>query len=230
MTACIRSIVACLGALVVAAPARADGSFPSYFEEVPAPPQDPFSYAWSDPRMASVIGIGVTVGGGIVGFADGEMRDVISNPVAFAWNVRVAIGTHIPLGVEINYAGSAARVITLADEDNGYLVGTTLEGMLRWTVLPHASGTPYVFAGAGWQHYGVEDADFPLADSGIRSSDNAASFPGGVGMAYRDDAGWVGDVRGTFRFTTGSSLLLGPNGENATMDSWELTAAFGYEF
>lgn len=229
MTACIRSIVACLGALVVAAPARADGSFPAYFEEVPAPPADPFSYAWSDPKMRTGIGVGVTLGGGVTGFTDGEMRDVISNPVAFAWNLRVAVGTHIPLGIEVSYIGMAAQVITLDDEDNGFLIGTALEAVVRYNVLPHANGTPYVFGGAGWQHYSVEDEDFPLADSGIRSSDNVASFPVGVGMAYRDDTGWVGDLRGTFRMTTGSSLLIEPGGDTR-LDSWDVSAAFGYEF
>lgn len=230
MTAPIRWIVPCLGALVAATAVSAADTWPSELQEVPRPPPNPFGYAWHDPRLVSGIGVGVTVGGGVTGFTDGSMRDVISNPVAASWNARVSVGTHIPIGGELNYFGSGAQVVTLSDQDNGFLIGTTLEAVLRWTILPLASGTPYVFGGAGWQHYDVQDPDFPLADSGMRGSDNVASFPLGAGMSYRDPTGWTGDVRATFRFTSTSDLLIQPSGEGTSLDSWEATAAVGYEF
>ncbi len=237
MMARIRSIVVCLGALVLATPARADTAhpmpfqaFPTDFEQVPVPTVDPYSYAWSDPRMLSVIGISAMIGGGVTGFTDGAVRDTISNPVAFAWNVRLTFGTRIPLCIEANYFGNAAQVVTLSGADNGFLIGTAVEGALRWNVLPHADGTPYLFAGAGWQNYFVENPQFPLADSGMRSSDNVAQFPLGAGMAYRDPTGWIGDVRATFRFTTEADLVTLANDDHPTLDSWEASAAIGYEF
>ena len=54
MMARIRSFVVCLGALVLATPARADTAhplpnqaFPTDFEVTPVPIVDPYSYAWS---------------------------------------------------------------------------------------------------------------------------------------------------------------------------------------
>ena len=39
-----------------------------------------------------------------------------------------------------------------------------------------------------------------------------------------------GDVRATFRFTTEADLVTLPNGDHPTLDSWEASAAVGYEF
>ena len=138
--------------------------------------------------MMSVIGISAMIAGGVTGFTDGAVRDTISHPVAVAWNLRLAFGTRIPLCVELNYFGNAAQVVTVSGADNGFLIGTAVEGALRWNVLPHADGTPYVFAGAGWRTT-RSNPSFPLADSGMRSSDNVAQFPLGAGMAYRDPTG-----------------------------------------
>ena len=40
----------------------------------------------------------------------------------------------------------------------------------------------------------------------------------------------IGDVRATFRFTTEADLVTLPDGSNPTLDSWEASAAVGYEF
>lgn len=226
----IRSIIASAGALAVATPAGAQDPFQGAFEEPAAPEPNPYSYAWHDPRMLSGIGIGISLGGGATGFTDEAMRDAVSDGVGGVWNVRVSIGTHIPLGIDVTYLGSAAELQTLADADNGELIGTTFEAALRYNILPLADGTPYVFAGAGWQRYDVRDPKFAQADTGLRGSDDVAQFPMGAGVAYRDRSGWVGDVRGTFRATTDSSLLTQPDGDRARLHSWEASAAFGYEF
>jgi hypothetical protein len=157
------------------------------------------------------------------------MRDVVENGVAGAWSVRLSIGTHIPLGLELGYFGSAAKLESATDTYSGMLIGTTFEAALRYTILPLADGTPYVFAGAGWQRYDVRDETLELADTGMRVRDDVAEFPLGVGVAYRD-RGWVGDVRGTFRPATESGLLTQASGEHARLHSWEASAAFGYEF
>lgn len=229
MTARLPVLVACALALVRAVPASADDPFGGFEETADAEP-NPYGYAWSDARMLSRIGIGLMFGGGVTGFTDPALRDLISDKVGGVWNVRVAIGTHIPIGVELAYFGSAAKLQTLADDYGGMLIGTTFEAALRYTILPLADGTPYVFAGAGWQRYDVRDAQLALADTGMRDGDQLAEFPLGAGAAYRDRTGWVGDVRGTFRLTTDSSLLATPSGEHARLYSWEASAAIGYEF
>jgi len=223
----LRSILACVGARVIGVQLCAADSFPSDFEQPQPPTVDPYSYAWSDPRMPSSVGVGVMVGAGVTGFT-ADMRDLIDRTVGVLWDVRVTLGTHIPLGLELGYVGSAAKLQTLMNDFNGMLIGTTFEAALRWTILPHASGTPYVFAGVGWERFDVQNVQFRQADTNLSGSDSVGEFPIGAGVAYRHRDGWVGDVRATFRPTTKSSLLIEPNGTR--LDSWEASAAVGYEF
>jgi len=225
----LRSIVACVGALVGSAQLCAADSFPSDFEEPQPPVVNPFWYAWSDPRMVSHVGVGIMFGAGVTGFAE-EMRDLIDRSLGVSWNVRFSVGTHIPLGLEVNYFGSAAKLQTLMHDFNGILLGTTVEGMLRWTVLPLSNGTPYVFAGGGRQRLAVKDVQFAEVDTGLSASDTFWEFPFGAGMAYRHSDGWTGDVRATFRPTQTTTLITQPNGDGVKLDSWELSAAVGYEF
>ena len=226
------SLAAVLAVLALDVRPCAADSFLSDFveDERPVEVPNPYRYAWSDARMQSRIGVGVTLGGGIGGFTDGLIRSTISESVGGTWNLRVAIGTHIPIGGELTYTGSAAKLVTLGDDYGGALVGTGFEAALRYTILPLASGTPYVFAGAGWQRYDVVDAQLGLADTGIRDTDSVAVFPLGAGIAYRDATGWVGDLRATFRPTTTSTLMTQANGDNIRLDTWEASAAIGYEF
>lgn len=226
----LQAIGTCVGALAVTAPLCAADPFPNDYGEPPPLQVDPYSYAWSDPRMQSRIGVAVTLGAGVTGFTDSALRDAISNDVGGSWNVRISIGTHIPIGVELNYLGTAAKLVSLSDEYGGVLVGTTFEAVLRYTILPHAVGTPYVFIGGGWQRFDVADQQFALADTGMRGTDSVAELPFGAGVAYRGHDGWMADLRGTFRTTGDSSLVTLEDGDHAELDSWEATAALGYEF
>lgn len=200
-----------------------------YYEVVsPAP----YSYAWTEPRMKSQIGVGLVIGGGITGFTDALMRDTISNNVGGLWDARLSIGTHVPIGFDISYLGSAAELRTLDDQSNGTLVGTAVEGAVRFNVLPHFSVNPYVFAGLGWQRYDVRDASFAQSDTGLRNEDDLLVVPMGAGISYRATSGLTADVRGTFRAADDSGLLSVREGTdgNAELHTWEASAAVGYEF
>jgi len=194
----------------------------------------PYSYAWREPRLATGIGIGVAIGGGLTGFTDRTMRDTVSSNVGGLWDARATIGTHIPIGLDLTYLGTAANVNTVNGASNGTLIGTTAEAALRWNILPHNMLNPYIFGGAGWQRYDVRNMHFAQSDTGMKSNDNVAEFPMGAGLALRDLSGLSGftaDVRGTFRATTDSTLVLnGANGTYASLYSWEASAALGYEF
>jgi hypothetical protein len=195
---------------------------------------DRYSYAWSDDLMRSRIGVSTILGGGVTGFTDSTMRSTTAD-VGGLWDLRVALGTHIPLGIELGYVGSATNLRGLPAGQDGTLLGTTVEGALRYNMLPHFVATPYLFAGVGWQRYDVTNANVTLSDSGMNDKDTLLEFPMGAGLAYRMD-GFVFDLRGTFRAATEQDLVLkqptiSPTSSDfAPMHTWEASAALGYEF
>jgi hypothetical protein len=193
---------------------------------------DPYSYAWKDDSVQSGVGVSATVGGGVTGFTDKTMRDNTSS-VGGLWDFRATIGSRVPIGLDVSYVGTAADIHPLISAQSGTLVGTTVEAALRYNILPHNTLNPYIFAGMGWQHYDVTSANFTLSDAGIASSDDLLEFPMGAGVQYRV-AGFLADVRGTFRATTDNNLVLTAPGfatsNFASMHTWEASAALGYEF
>jgi hypothetical protein len=198
------------------------------------PSTSTFSYAWRDDRMQSGIGISTTLGGGVTGFTDKTMRDTTSSTGGL-WDLRVTLGSHIPLALDISYLGSATNINGLPGGQSGTLIGTTVEGALRYNILPHAVWNPYVFGGVGWQRYDVTQTHVSLSDSGMNDHDNLVEFPVGAGLSYRV-GGLVADLRGTFRATTEQNLVLKTpslsptSGDFAAMHTWEASAAVGYEF
>lgn len=195
-------------------------------------PPDPYSYAWHDNRMQSDFGVSTILGGGVTGFTDRTMRDTMSSSVGGLWDLRVTLGSHTPLGIDVSYVGTAANINALIGSQSGTLIGTAVEGAVRYNVLPHHAWDPYAFVGIGWQRYDITGGTFNLSDTGMNSSDNAITFPLGAGIAYRTRTGLVLDLRGTFRPTTDSNLVLETAGSTnyAPMHTWEASAALGYEF
>ncbi|HEU4731786.1 MAG TPA: hypothetical protein VFT22_28010 [Kofleriaceae bacterium] len=198
---------------------------------------DMYSYAWYDERLPSGIGVSAILGGGVTGFTDKQMRDTTSN-VGGLWDLRVTIGSHIPLALDVSYLGQAMNINGLPSGRSGTLVGTTFEGAARFNVLPHYAWNPYVFAGVGWQRFDVTQTNVTLSDSGMNDKDNLLEFPMGVGFSYRS-GGFVGDLRGTFRAMTDQNLVLKAplnpaialtSDDFAPMHTWEASAAIGYEF
>jgi len=197
---------------------------------------NPFGYYWREPTLPSGIGVSTIIGGGVAGFTDRTMRNTTSD-VGGLWGARVAIGSHLPLALELGYTGSATNINGLPTGNKGTLIGSTAEGAVRWNVLPHYSLTPYLFAGVGWQRYDVTQTSVSLSDSGMNDHDNLLVFPMGTGIAYRM-GGFVADVRGTFRAATEQDLVLKNqtvlpttnSNDFAPMHTWEASAALGYEF
>lgn len=192
---------------------------------------DIYSYSWHDSRLASDFGVSTLVGGGVSGFTDQTMRDTTS-AASGLWNLRLTLGSHTPLGFEAGYVGTAANINALIGDQSGTLVGTTVEGALRYNILPHYAINPYAFAGIGWQRYDVTGAAFTTSDSGMADSDNSVVYPMGLGVAYRHTSGIVADLRGTFRANTNSGLVLTDPGSKdfAPLHTWEASGAIGYEF
>lgn len=195
-------------------------------------PPDQYGYSWHDSRMRSDYGVSTTLGGGIGSFTGQEMRDAVASPVGGLWDLRVTIGSHTPLGLEVGYLGTATSIDALTGSQSGTLVGTTAEGALRYNVLPHYAFNPYAFAGVGWQRYDMTGGTFTLSDTGMNATDNELAIPMGVGLSYRADNGLIIDARGTFRAAIGPDLVLTTVGgtDYAPMHTWAATAAAGYEF
>jgi len=196
---------------------------------------DEYSYAWSEPALQSGVGVSVLVGGGATGFTEKALRNITSD-VGGLWDVRLTIGSHVPLGVDVSYVGSAIGINNLPTGDTGTLIGTAFEGALRWNILPHHIWTPYVFGGVGWQRYDVTGlSDVSRASVGMNKHDNLLEFPMGGGLSYRMNH-FVFDLRGAFRYTMHNDLVLTtfpppPGGSSfAKAHSWEGSAAIGYEF
>lgn len=185
------------------------------------------SYAWSEPRLASRIGIGAAIGVGFGQFTDDRATSALATE-QLVWSFRATFGSHIPLGMEASYVGTLSNIDTPAD-DNARLLGSEVDAALRWNILPHYAWNPFLFGGVGWQRYDVTNAELSIADTGISDTDALAAFPVGAGISYRGTSGIVVDVRGTYRFASTSDLIVDGAGVNADLDSWEASAALGYE-
>lgn len=202
---------------------------------VPLDDVDTLGYTWHDARVPSGVGISTSLGGGVAGFTDKTMRSVTSN-VGGLWDLRFTFGTRLPLALDLSYVGSATGLNGFAGRA-GTLIGTTVEGALRWNLLPHAPFTPYVFGGVGWTRYSVTNNNVTLSDTGMNSTDDLLEIPAGLGLTWRA-YGLTADVRGTYRRTMDQNLVLqspggvviGRNDDFAPMHSWEASAALGYEF
>jgi hypothetical protein len=196
-----------------------------------APPRRaPYDYGWREPSMASQIGIGVALGAGVSGFTDSTMRIAADSDVSGTWGARATFGSHIPVGVDVSYTGSSVTLSPIGMTRTGTLVGTNVEGALRWNILPHYVWNPYAFAGVGWQRYDVMNGSFTLADSGIADQDDLVVMPMGGGLAWRDPSGLAVDVRGTFRLAEASNFVIDTSGNRADLHTWEASAGVGYEF
>lgn len=222
---------ACLllgGAIVLAAPsAHADDWDGTNHHEPPGI----YSYKWNEPYLETGIGVGVMAGGGVAGFRSTAMQDVTSSSVAGLWDLRISLGTHVPIGLDVSYVGLATGVQTIDGRDDGTLIGTTVDGAARWNILPHFEVNPYIFGGIGWTRFDVTGMRFATSDTGIKDVDNLVEFPVGVGVSWRDRVnGLVIDVRGTYRWTVNSALVRDPNGDHAGLDWWSASAQIGYEF
>jgi opacity protein-like surface antigen len=186
------------------------------------------SYAWSEPRLASRIGIGAAIGVGFGQFTDDRATTALATE-QLGWSFRATFGTHIPIGIEGSYVGTLSNIDTPLD-DNARLLGTEFDAVARWNILPHYAWNPFVFGGVGWQRYDVTHADLSVADTGISDSDELAVFPVGAGIAYRGSSGLTLDVRGTYHAASESDLIVDSAGVRADLDSWDASAALGYEF
>jgi hypothetical protein len=172
------------------------------------------------------IGISLTVGGGVFGFTDGNMRDTTAD--GGMWDVRAAIGTRSPIAVEAAYIGTAQGINSIVLDEDAMLLGTGFEGIARVNLLPTQAVNPYFFGGAAWKRYDLTNTDTNTSD--VQETDNLIEIPVGVGLSYRM-SGFVLDARTELRMATEEDLIRDdPDTEDVRLHTWSAGAKLGYEF
>jgi outer membrane protein OmpA-like peptidoglycan-associated protein len=176
----------------------------------------------------SGIGMGLSAGGGVIGFTDTQTRNNTND--GGTWEARLTIGTRIPIGLDLAYVGSAQGLTAAGLSTNAYILGNGAEADLRlqW---PTGMFRPYLFGGIGWTHYSVQRSD--VLGTAILHDDNIGTVPFGAGLAIGKVNGLLFDVRGTGRMAFDDDLLAGlysGTGQDARLHSWSVTARIGAEW
>jgi hypothetical protein len=173
------------------------------------------SPAHAETRLFDRAGMAVLAGGGVIGFVDGDSRDVARD--GGAWEVRLAYGIRTSFAVEAAYVGSYQSLDAPGLADDAFLIGNRAEAALRGNLLTGAL-QPFVAAGIGWTRYDV-DTDHNM--SGIAGEDTSASFPLMAGIAYRT-GDLMFEARATYRATAGADLMA------SGAETWTATLQVGF--
>jgi hypothetical protein len=173
-------------------------------------------------------GVSVQGGGGVSYFmhsAENNLTDVGGN-----WEVRAVFGTRMIPALEAAYVGSS-RSVNSGVVSGSTLAGNGAEGAFRLNAPFLVNETliePFGFVGVGWSHYYLTS----LAGQFVTvRSDDVGTIPmgGGLAIGYH---GFIAEARFTYRPTWGqdSNFVLGTNGRNFDLDTWNVGAMIGFEF
>jgi hypothetical protein len=178
---------------------------------------------------ASEIGVGVTLGGGAIGFWQDGTKSFVD--IGGTWDVRATLGTRLPLAFEVAYVGSASSINALGLDTNAILLGSTAEGDIRFNIL-RGRVQPYIFGGVGYTYYRITNTAITTSD--LQRTDNVLEVPFGAGLAWRLGHAFLLDIRGTGRLTYFDDLLknavTATNAGNSGLANWMGTAHVGWEF
>ena len=208
---------------------------PDPMEEEPMEPAPPVEPELEDPDVTPAtraqeiiedVGVGVSVGGGVIGFAGSDARDLAD--IGGSWEGRVSFGTRFPVGIEAAYVGSAQDIDALGLDEDAILVGNGVEGVARANLPLLEQVTPYALAGVGYTRLTLANADFNT--SNVQDNDNVGYVPLGVGVTYRVGRAAF-DVRGQYRAAFNEDLVQPEPGEDdVSLDTWGVTGRLGFEF
>jgi hypothetical protein len=169
-------------------------------------------------------GYSVSLGGGVFGYASDEARDVTTN-VGGTYTARLTVGTREPLGLEVDYLGSAQNISALGLAPDAHLISNGVQAALRIN-LGDGMIQPYLLGGAAYRHFYISNAAFNT--SSVLDSDNVWDFPVGVGLEFHF-GDFLLNARGDYRFAT-SDNLLSSLPSSPGLNSWETSLAAGVEF
>ncbi len=192
---------------------------------------DPSSQAvvWRQPSspILTTRGLGLTVGGGVVGFLNSDTADLANT--GGAWEARLIYGTRSFLAMEAAYIGSAQSLNLNGLPEDALLVGHGAEGNLRVNFTRVMLIQPYIFGGAGWTSYGLMRTQSNT--SALSGSDNVFHLPVGLGVGLRND-GMMFDLRATARVAFDETLMrdvFADRSGDGDLDSWNVSAKLGWE-
>lgn len=179
-----------------------------------------------DPTMPlyTSYGIGVTLGGGVENFTNSTANDVTD--LAGSWDVRLELGSHLPIAFEAGYVGTAQTIQGFLGTEDTTLIGTTVEGAVKFNVPTGTAFRPFGFVGVGWRRYDLSDSSFAVSNVGFADSDDLVVIPLGAGIRY-DYRGLDADVRFTFRPTIGEDLITEPGRDSTALHTWAVGASIG---
>jgi outer membrane protein OmpA-like peptidoglycan-associated protein len=202
---------------------------PAPVAEAPLPPPAPMPPPAAPRHLPpSRIGIEAAVGAGATGFVENGARN--TTDIGSEWNARLTFGSRSYLAVEAAYIGSIQGINALGLSTDARLLGNGAEGTLRIN-FTRARIQPYVFGGAGWTHYQLNNT--PTVTTDIRRTDDIGTVPLGGGISARVGRGFLIDVRGGYKYTFNEDLLntaMAATGQNSRLDSWNVGGRLGWEF
>jgi hypothetical protein len=177
------------------------------------------------PNILSQYGASISVGGGVMGFTDSDMRDFAS--VGGGWDARLVYGTREFIAVEAAYTGNATSIDALGLDNDATLLSNGAEVLGRVNLMKR-EWQPYVVAGLGYRHFQIVNSD--RNTSSVSGNEDIGEIPMGVGVAYRI-RGLVVDGRGIFRAAFNDNLIdTAPGASTANQSSWGAQITAGYEF
>jgi len=157
------------------------------------------------------------------GFFTGGARDAASD--GFTWDVRLTLGTRIPVGLDVAYVGSVQEMKLAGLDTDALLVGNGAEAAVRLQ-YPRGMVRPFISGGLGWTHYSVDRTDLV---AGLSGGDSIGTVPLAVGIAVGHVNGLTFDLRATSRIAFDDDLLDQVSG-GSSLSSWAFTARLGAEF
>jgi len=202
---------------------------PAPVAEAPLPPPAPVAVVPA-PKLGppSRIGIEAAVGLGAVGFINDGAQNVTGT--GEQWDARMTFGSRSYVALEAAYVGSIQSIDALGLDAGARLLGNGAEGTLRIN-FTKARIQPYVFGGAGWTHYQLNNT--PTINTDVKGSDDIGTVPLGGGISARLGKGFLLDVRGGYRYTYNEDLLnnaMAATGQSASLQSWNVGGRVGFEF
>jgi opacity protein-like surface antigen len=168
--------------------------------------------------------VGLELGGGYADFTPSSAMENATNGGG-AWDVRMLVGAHSPVGFELGYVGTANGL-----HIGGTLMSTAAEGNLRlatptWIHMP-APVQLYGFGGAGVNRFDIVNAAGDLGAGSVSFTKTDTNFvlPFGGGFQFNVNPHFLLDARFTYRAMFDARIADRASG----LDMMTATGRLGY--